>query len=90
GFADLQAARSWASTFVGWYNHEHRHSGIRYVTPAQRHAGLDKDILQARHQVYTQARERNPRRWSRSTRDWSHIVDAGVDPPLFAGEVAVL
>src|SRR4051794_7672054 len=37
GFADLQAARHWAMQFVHWYNHEHRHSGIRYVTPAQRH-----------------------------------------------------
>ncbi|MCM2479306.1 transposase [Serpentinimonas maccroryi] len=34
GFADLQAARQWASNFVHWYNHEHRHSGIRW-----RHAG---------------------------------------------------
>ncbi len=65
---------------MGWYNHEHRHSGIRYVTPAQRHAGLDKDILQARHEVYTQARQRNPRRWSRSTRDWSHIDRVTLNP----------
>jgi putative transposase len=39
GFADLAEARQWAAAFVRWYNHEHRHSGIRYVTPAQRHAG---------------------------------------------------
>ena len=36
GFADLDAARTWAVRFVQWYNHEHRHSGIRYDTPAQR------------------------------------------------------
>lgn len=39
GFKDLQAARQWASDFVHWYNHDHCHSGIRYVSPAQRHAG---------------------------------------------------
>jgi putative transposase len=39
GFADLDAARQWAGCFVRWYNEEHRHSGIGYVTPAQRHAG---------------------------------------------------
>ena len=39
GFADLQAARTWAAEFVRWYNDEHRHSGIRYVTPGQRHCG---------------------------------------------------
>ena len=27
---------------MGWYNEEHRHSGIRYVTPQQRHNSQDK------------------------------------------------
>ena len=80
GFADLQAARQWAADFVHWYNHEHRHSGIRYVTPAQRHAGLDRQILQARHDLYTNAREQNPRRWSGATRDWSHIATVTLNP----------
>lgn len=33
GFATLEDARAWVESFVGWYNEEHRHSGIRYVTP---------------------------------------------------------
>ena len=45
GFADLDAARTWAAEFVRWYNLEHRHSGIRYVTPEQRHCGEDHAIL---------------------------------------------
>ena len=69
GFADLAEARQWAAAFVHWYNHEHRHSGIRYVTPDQRHAGGDHPILAARHALYQQARERHPRRWSGRTRD---------------------
>ncbi|MBT0964249.1 IS3 family transposase, partial [Denitromonas iodatirespirans] len=68
GFADLDEARAWAAQFAHWYNVEHRHSGIRYVSPAQRHAGEDRNILAARHQTYLHARERNPRRWSRHTR----------------------
>jgi hypothetical protein len=32
-------------TFVHWYNQEHRHSGVRYVTLAQRHAGQDGPCL---------------------------------------------
>ena len=52
GFADLDTARQWAARFVHWYNHEHRHSGIRYVTPAQRHAGQDRSVLTARHAIY--------------------------------------
>jgi transposase InsO family protein len=46
---------------VRWYNHEHLHSGIRYVSPADRHDGLDERILQQRHEVYLEARARNPR-----------------------------
>src|SRR3954465_14966053 len=62
GFADLDAARHWTVGFVQWYNHERHHSGIRYVTPAQRHAGQDHRLLSARHAVYQDARERNPQR----------------------------
>jgi len=71
GFADLDAARAWAIGFVRWYNIDHRHSGIRYVSPAQRHTGDDQAILAARHALYTTARELNPARWSGSTRNWS-------------------
>jgi transposase InsO family protein len=80
GFADLEAARAWAVGFVHWYNHEHRHSGIRYVTPAQRHAGQDGPMLAERHTLYQAARERNPRRWSRQTRDWTPVDAVTLNP----------
>ena len=80
GFADLESARTWGAEFVGWYNVDHRHSGIRYVSPAQRHAGLDREILAARHEVYTQARALNPSRWSRHTRNWSPIGAVTLNP----------
>jgi hypothetical protein len=80
GFADLDEARAWAARFVHWYNHEHRHSGIRYVSPAQRHAGNDKDILAARHELYCAARQRNPRRWSGATRNWTPIGAVTLNP----------
>jgi putative transposase len=80
GFATLEEARAWAAQFVRWYNHEHRHSGIRYVSPAQRHAGDDHAILAARHALYTRAREANPARWSGSTRDWSPLGPVTLNP----------
>ena len=80
GFPDLDAARAWASRFVQWYNHVHRHSAIRYVTPAQRHAGEDKPLLAARHTLYREARDRNPARWSRGTRDWTPIGAVTLNP----------
>jgi putative transposase len=80
GFADLDAARTWAAAFVRWYNHDHRHSGIRYVSPAQRHAGEDHAILAARHALYTSARALNPARWSGATRNWSPLAAVTLNP----------
>jgi transposase InsO family protein len=80
GFADLDEARAWAAQFVHWYNVDHRHSGIRYVSPEQRHAGEDQAILQARHELYLLAKQRNPARWSGKTRDWSHIAVVTLNP----------
>jgi putative transposase len=80
GFMDLDTAREWAARFVGWYNNEHRHSGIKYVTPAQRHAAQDRALLTARHELYQRARRANPRRWSRQTRDWTPVATVTLNP----------
>lgn len=60
--------------FVNWYNQEHRHSARKYVTPGQRRRRLDGQLLQQRMQLYAQARERNPQRWSAGPRNW-HLAD---------------
>jgi putative transposase len=80
GFASVDEARAWAAEFVRWYNVDHRHSGIRYVSPQQRHAGDDQAILAARHALYAKAKQRNPARWSGNTRDWSHIGVVTLNP----------
>ena len=80
GFADLAGARKWADKFAHWYNVEHRHSGIRYVSPAQRHAGQDVAILAARHALFIEARKLNPARWSGATRNWSPIGPVTLNP----------
>ena len=66
--------------FVDWYNNEHRHSGIRYVTPAQRHNGEDRKILEKRKVVYEQAKEKHPERWSKEIRDWSCSIEEWLNP----------
>ena len=80
GFETLDDARAWAAEFVRWYNVEHRHSGIRYVSPQQRHAGQDQAILAARHALHRQAQQRHPARWSGATRDWSLIDVVSLNP----------
>lgn len=70
GFSSIEDARFWVESFVNWYNQEHLHSGLKFVTPQQRHLGLDKAILENRKKVYQAAKERNPLRWSKKIRDW--------------------
>jgi transposase InsO family protein len=72
-FASIEAARAWVATFVAWYDNQHCHSGIRYVTPAQRHEGLDVEILRRRDAVYKRAQALHPERWSGATRNWKPI-----------------
>ena len=74
------AARQWVSTFVRWYNEEHRHSVIKFVTPAQRHAGLDDALLRKRGEVYEAAKARRPERWSGDTRSWAPVMTVHLNP----------
>jgi hypothetical protein len=76
----LTAARDWASELVRWYNHEHRHSGIRFVTPAQRHRHQDQDILERRAALYERARQQNPLRWKGQTRNWQRVYVVHLNP----------
>ena len=72
GFTSLEDARTWVKNFVAWYNNDHYHSGISYLTPAQRHNGAWKEIVQNRTAVYEAAKAEHPERWNgRSVRDWS-------------------
>lgn len=79
-FESLLAARQWVSHFVQWYNHEHRHSAIGFVTPVQRHEGLDEQLLSNRKAVYEAAYAKNPDRWSGSTRNWQRIEKVHLNP----------
>ena len=80
GFANLDSARIWSHNFIQWYNHEHRHSRIRFVTPAERHRGDDKAVLANRHAVYTAAKEKRPERWSGKTRNWEPVGAVMLNP----------
>ncbi|WP_455289773.1 IS3 family transposase, partial [Cupriavidus necator] len=79
-FDTLFAARTWVAGLVRWYNHEHRHSAIRFVTPAQRHTNLDQDILDRRATLYETVRQRNPLRWKGPTRNWKRIHAVHLNP----------
>jgi putative transposase len=80
GFASMEAARIWVSEFIAWYNHQHCHSRIRFVTPSQRHRGEDKTILKKRHELYEQAKQKRPERWSGKTRNWEAVGAVNLNP----------
>lgn len=80
GLASLEAARGWMPGFVAGYNTVHRHSGVRWVTPQQRHDRQDQAILAQRQAVYEQARARHPERWSGALRNWQPISEVWLNP----------
>ena len=80
GFKCLEDVREWTNKFVNWYNFEHQHSGINFVTPNQRHTGAYLEILEQRKEVYEAARKRRPDRWSRSIRNWNPQESVALNP----------
>ena len=76
----LTQARAWVERFVQWYNTEHYHSALKFITPEQRHRGIAHEILTHRKGVYEMAKQQHPERWSRTTRNW-HLSDRVVLNP---------
>ena len=79
-FLSLDQAWAWVKEFVRWYNDEHLHSAIKFVTPAARHDGKDVEILAKRKLVYENAKLINPSRWSGNTRNWDPIREVRLNP----------
>ena len=81
GFETLTAARGWMIRFERFYNQEHRHSRIKFVTPSQRHNGEDVELLAARERLYEAAMATRPERWCRKrTRNWTPAGAVALNP----------
>jgi len=79
-FESIEQAQSWVDGFVFWYNTQHLHSSIRYVTPDDRHYGREQYILANRRNVYKKARDRDPNRWSKQIRNWNPVHQVWLNP----------
>jgi len=79
-FESPETARAWVAKFARWYNDEHLHSALKFVTPTQRHRGEHADLLSQRDAVYQAAKAANPARWSGSTRDWNAPTSVLLNP----------
>lgn len=80
-FRDILSVREWVDQFIAWYNTEHRHSGIKYVTPNQRHFGLADNICEIRRSTYETARTKHPKRWSRHIKNWQQPEIVKINHP---------
>jgi transposase InsO family protein len=80
GFATKTDAQAWVKSFASWYNGEHLHSAIRFVTPDARHAGHDRETLANRAILYANARAEKPERWSGTTRNWHPAGPVWLNP----------
>lgn len=80
GFASLTAVRDWMLAFERAYNERHLHSGIRFVTPADRHRGVDHERLAHRKWIYERAKGQTPRRWSGRIRNWEVAGPVSLNP----------
>lgn len=90
GFENLGEARKWCADFVHWYRYEHHHSGIKFVTPSQRHSGEADRIVEKRHELYEQAKASHPERWNgRPTRDWTLPAEVYLNPDKQDGQTTI-
>jgi putative transposase len=80
GFDTIDAAREWVNGFVEWYNNEHYHSGLNFVTPNSRHNGTADKIMKKRKKVYNAAKEAHPERWTRNIRNWKLPDTVALNP----------
>lgn len=79
-FNAIEDAQKWVDTFVVWYNNEHRHSSLNFVTPNARHNGNDKAELEYRKQVLETAKLKTPERWGKKVRNCIPLGDVLLNP----------
>jgi transposase InsO family protein len=79
-FKNMEDANVWMRDFIQWYNNEHRHSGIGFVTPMQKRRGEDVEIMEMRKATYFAARNKHPERWSGDIRRWEITKEVALNP----------
>lgn len=79
-FESMDQAQTWVDGFTFWYNTQHLHSSIRFITPDDRHNGHEDNILANRRKVYRRAQRKHPNRWSGKARNWKPIRLVWLNP----------
>ncbi len=75
-FGCIEDATSFLRGFFGWYNFQHKHSGIGYVTPEDMHTGRAHAVREERCKVLKAAYKQHPERFVKGTPRPPEIPDA--------------
>lgn len=87
-FDSISEANRWVTSFVQWYNTEHLHSGIKFLTPESRHIGKERKIIENRQKVYEMAKSKNPIRWTGNIRNWEPNAEVLLNPDVLDARAA--
>jgi len=83
-FAALEDSLAWGRALFPWYNHQHRHSGIAFLTPADVYFGRAEAVLEQRHAVRIAAYAKHPERFPNGVPKQSVLPPATyINPPQF-------
>jgi putative transposase len=81
-FGSIQDARAFCQRFFCWYNTEHHHSAIGWLTPQIVHSGQSAMVLAARQKVLDQAFQLTPERFVRKPPQPPKLLDkVWINPP---------
>lgn len=81
-FANIADAEKFCQKFFSWYNKEHYHSGIAWLTPESVHYGDAANVLERRHKSLLKAYFKNPIRFSNKQPKLKEIAAAVyINPP---------
>jgi len=82
-FGSIQDARSHVAPLIDWYNHDHKHSSLALLSPADVHYGRADEIIAARQRVLDRAHAANPERFVRGKpKHPSPPIEAWINKPV--------
>ena len=82
-FASFEHAHGFCRGFFPWYNREHRHSGLAYLTPEMVHTGRASLALAQREKVLDAAYAAHPERFvRRAPKPLALPTAVWINPPL--------
>lgn len=81
-FGCIQDARAFCAEFFDWYNNQHHHSGLGFLTPAVVHHGQAPSVIAARQNVLNIAHRNHPERFVRKAPKAPPLPEAvWINPP---------